>query len=316
MQNESRLKKIFTDNSKYILLVVMLGVSALISNKFFTGANISNLLKQNAGVGIVSLGELLVILTGGIDLSVGAIVSMTSVVVSSLLKAGISIPVAIIFTLFVGLGAGLVNGVLITRFKIIPFIATLATLNVFNGIGLLMSKGRQIFYENDGFLTIGNTSFWYIPLVAIIWLFITIILNLVLEYTKAGRYIKGFGGNKEAVRLSGVNVKRTEMSAYIVSGLFCAIGGILMASRLTLGSNSVGTGWELTAIASVVIGGGRMAGGIGTAGGVVVGTLVMGLIGNIMNLLNVSIYWQQIIKGVIILVAVYSSSSRKKGNSL
>lgn len=316
MINESRLKKLLAKYSKYILLIVMLIVSALVSDKFFTGTNISNLLKQNAAVGIVALGELIVILTGGIDLSVGAIVSMTTVTASLMLKAYMPIPMAIILTLLIGMAAGLINGVLITRFKIIPFIATLATLNVFNGLGLLLSTGRQVFYENDTFLKIGSSSLWYIPLVAIIWLIITVILNHVLEHTKAGRYIKGFGGNKEAVRLSGVDVFKTELSAYIVSGFLCAIGGVLMASRLTLGSNSVGNGWELTAIASVVIGGGSMIGGIGTAGGVIVGTLVMGLIGNIMNLLKVSIYWQQIIKGTIILVAVYSSSFRKKENSL
>ena len=141
-------KKLLVKNSKYILLVVMVIVSALVSDKFFTSTNISNLFKQNAAVGIVALGELVVILTGGIDLSVGAIVSMTTVIVSLMLKAGMPIPVAIGVTLIVGLQAGFINGILITRFKIIPFIATLATLNVFNGIGLLLSTGRQVFYKN------------------------------------------------------------------------------------------------------------------------------------------------------------------------
>ncbi len=318
MKREIHLKKLLVKNSKYILLIVMVVISALVSDKFFTTTNISNLFKQNAAVGIVALGELLVILTGGIDLSVGAIVSMTTVVVSLMLRAGMPIPLAIGLTLIVGLVAGLINGILVTRFKIIPFIATLSTLNVFGGIGLLLSTGRQVFYDNEkyaSFLKIGNISFWFLPLMAVIWFVIAIILNHILEHTKAGRHLKGFGGNKEAVRLSGVNIKRVETSAYAVSGFFCAIGGVLMASRLTLGSNSVGDGWELTAIASVVIGGASMTGGIGTVGGVIVGALVMGLIGNIMNLLSVSIYWQQIIKGLIILVAVYASSIRKKESS-
>lgn len=315
MKKEIQWKKLLVKNSKYILLVVMVIVSALVSDKFFTGTNISNLFKQNAAVGIVALGELLVILTGGIDLSVGAIVSMTTVIVSLLLKAGMPIPVAIGLTLVVGLLAGFINGILITRFKIIPFIATLATLNVFNGIGLLLSTGRQVFYKNETFLKIGSISYWFLPLMAVIWLIIAIIINHILEHTKAGRHLKGFGGNKEAVRLSGVNINRVELSAYIVTGFLCAIGGVLMASRLTLGSNSVGSGWELTAIASVVIGGASMTGGVGGVGGVIVGTLVMGLIGNIMNLLKVSIYWQQIIKGIIILIAVYGSSARKKESS-
>lgn len=313
MKNREYLGKLLSKYSKYILLLIMVAISALMSDKFFTGLNISNLLKQNAAVGIVAIGELIVILTGGIDLSVGAIVSMTTVSVSLMLRNGTSIFGSIVVTLLVGVVAGIINGVLITNLKIIPFIATLATQNIFNGIGLLLSTGRQVFYENDVFLRIGSMEFWYIPLVAIVWLAIALVLNHMLEHTCTGRYIKGFGGNKEAVRLSGVSVWKTEMTAYVISGLLCAIGGVLMASRLTLGSNSVGSGWELTGIAATVIGGGNMNGGVGTVGGVIVGTLVMGLIGNIMNLLKVSIYWQQIIKGVIILVAVYGSSIRSKG---
>ncbi len=307
--------KLLSKNSKYIMLLIMVVFSTLVSDKFFSTTNISNLFKQNAAVGIVALGELLVILTGGIDLSVGAIVSMTTIITSLALKAELPIYVAIIGALAAGLAAGLINGILITRFKIIPFIATLATLNVFGGIALLLSTGRQVFYENDVFLKLGSTSFGFMPLIAILWLIIAIVLSLVLEHTRAGRHLKGFGGNREAVRLSGVNINRVELAAYTVSGLFCAIGGIIMASRLTLGSNSAGDGWELTAIASVVIGGASMTGGIGGVGGTIVGTLVMGLIGNVMNLLKVSIYWQQIIKGIIILVAVYASSVRKKESS-
>ena len=308
MEKNSNMKRVLTKNSKYILLAVMVLFSTVVSDKFFTGTNISNLLKQNAAVGILALGELLVILTGGIDLSVGAIVNLTTIIVSLLLKGGMSIPAAAAAALAAGIAAGFINGLLISRFKLIPFIATMATLNIYSGLALLLSTGKQIFYENDAFLKLGNTMIWYIPIVAVIW--------VILEHMRHGRYIKGFGGNKEAVRLSGVNVNLVEMSTYVLSGFLCAVGGIIMASRLTLGSNSVGDGWELTAIASVVIGGASMTGGVGTVGGVLVGTLVMGLIGNVMNLLNVSIYWQQIIKGMIILAAVYGSTSRKKENTL
>ncbi len=316
MEKNSNMKRVLTKNSKYILLAVMVLFSTVVSDKFFTGTNISNLLKQNAAVGILALGELLVILTGGIDLSVGAIVNLTTIIVSLLLKGGMSIPAAAAAALAAGIAAGFINGLLISRFKLIPFIATMATLNIYSGLALLLSTGKQIFYENDAFLKLGNTMIWYIPIVAVIWVILAIILNHMLEHMRHGRYIKGFGGNKEAVRLSGVNVNLVEMSTYVLSGFLCAVGGIIMASRLTLGSNSVGDGWELTAIASVVIGGASMTGGVGTVGGVLVGTLVMGLIGNVMNLLNVSIYWQQIIKGMIILAAVYGSTSRKKENTL
>lgn len=312
MNKKISIWKLISKYYQYLLLVIMIAISALLTDKFFTGINISNLLKQNAAIGIVAIGELIVILTGGIDLSVGAIVSMTTVTVSLMLSNGYSIGVSIIVTVLAGIAAGILNGVLITKLKIIPFIATLATQNIFNGLGLLLSTGRQVFYDNDQFLLLGSMEFNYIPLIALIWLVVALVLGYMLEHTRTGRYIKGFGGNKEAVRLSGVNIYKTEMTAYIISGLLCAIGGIIMASRLTLGSNSVGSGWELTGIAGTVIGGGSMAGGIGTVGGVIVGTLVMGLIGNIMNLMKVSIYWQQIVKGVIILIAVYSSLIRNK----
>lgn len=312
MNKKSSIWKLVSKYYQYILLLIMILVSALMSDKFFTGINISNLLKQNSAIGIVAIGELVVILTGGIDLSVGAIVSMSTVVVSLMLKSGSSISVSIIVTLLIGILAGIINGTLITKLRIIPFIATLATQNIFSGIGLLLSTGRQVFYDNDNFLLIGSMEFNHIPLIAIVWLVIALIVSYILEHTRTGRYIKGFGGNKESVRLSGVNIQKTEMTAYIISGLLCAIGGVIMASRLTLGSNSVGTGWELTGIAGTVIGGGSMTGGVGTVGGVIVGTLVMGLIGNIMNLMKVSIYWQQIVKGSIILIAVYSSLIRNK----
>lgn len=312
MNKKSSIWKLVSKYYQYILLLIMILVSALMSDKFFTGINISNLLKQNSAIGIVAIGELVVILTGGIDLSVGAIVSMSTVIVSLMLKSGSSISVSIIVTLLIGILAGIINGTLITKLRIIPFIATLATQNIFSGIGLLLSTGRQVFYDNDSFLLIGSMEFNHIPLIAIVWLVIALIVSYILEHTRTGRYIKGFGGNKESVRLSGVNIQKTEMTAYIISGLLCAIGGVIMASRLTLGSNSVGSGWELTGIAGTVIGGGSMTGGVGTVGGVIVGTLVMGLIGNIMNLMKVSIYWQQIVKGSIILIAVYSSLIRNK----
>ena len=241
---------------------------------------------------------------------------MTTVIVAMCLRSNMPIPVAVLVALLSGIAAGIINGILITRLKLIPFIATMATLNIFGGIGLLLSTGKQVFYDNNAFLNLGSSMIWYVPVIAIIWLAIAIILSHLLEHMRPGRYIKGFGGNKEAVRLSGINVNLVEMSTYVMSGFLCAVGGIIMASRLTLGSNSVGNGWELTAIASVVIGGGSMSGGVGTVSGTIIGTIVMGLITNVMNLLNVSIYLQQIIKGIIIVAAVYGSAARKKENTL
>ena len=157
---------------------------------------------------------------------------------------------------------------------------------------------------------LGRTEFGCIPLVAVVWVALAVVMYLFLDKSVPGRYIRGIGGNKEAVRLAGVSTGFYEMLAYAVSGLLCSLAGIMMSARLTLGTNSVGQAWELTAIASVMIGGGSFVGGIGSVGGAIVGVIILGLIGNIMNLLGVSIFWQQIIRGLIILVAVFSSSRR------
>jgi ribose transport system permease protein len=297
---------------RYFILLGFLIISAFLSDKFLTVRNVTNLLNQNAAVGIVAIGQLLVILTGGIDLSVGSITSMSGLFIASFLRDGMNWPLAMIITLGIGFLAGTFNGFLVTRAKLPSFVVTLATMSIYQGVGLLLSKGREVFYENESFLKIGNTAVSIIPVVAIVWIVVAVFFSILLKKTVIGRYIHGIGGNREAVRLSGVNVKRYESLTYSISGILSALGGVLMASRLTLGSNSVGSGWELTAIAAVMVGGGSSTGGIGTVGGVIVGTIIMGLIGNIMNLCNVSIYWQQIIRGAIIIIAVYSSSLRER----
>jgi len=299
---------------KYLMLVAFVVISAVLSDKFFTTQNLTNLLKQNAALGIVALGELLVILTGGIDLSVGAIASFSGILAASFLKTGMPWPVAAILAIGFATLAGLFNGLMVTVGKITPFIVTLASMTMFQGIGLLISKGRQVFFKNPDFLLIGREYFLGIPLVAWIWIAMSIIVAIFLGKTIMGRFIRGIGGNKEAVRLAGVSTILYESMSYTISGLLGGIAGVMMTSRLTLGTNVLGDGWELTAIASVMVGGGNFNGGIGTVGGTIVGVIILGLIGNIMNLLGVTIYWQQIIRGMIILLAVLSSSRKKLGS--
>lgn len=309
-KEKSTLTVLLKKYDRYLILIAFLLVSALLSNKFFTTTNISNILKQNAAVGIVALGEFLAVLTGGIDLSVGGITSMSCIVAAMLLKGNMSWPLAALIAIVIGCLAGVINGVLISYFKMVPFVVTLASYNIYAGIALLLSKGRQVFFTNDTFMKISVVGWWVFPLIAIIWFAIAYLTHFLLDKTPTGRYIRGIGGNREAVRLSGVNVRFIEILSYSISGILSAIGGVIMASRMTLGSNSVGNGWELTGIASVMIGGASASGGIGTVGGTVVGTIIMGLISNIMNLVGITVYWQQIIKGIIIIVAVLSNSVR------
>jgi len=300
---------------KYIMLVAFVVISATLSNKFFTTQNLTNLLKQNAALGIVALGELLVILTGGIDLSVGAIASFSGILVASFLKSGMPWPLAAILAIGFATLAGLFNGLMVTVGKITPFIVTLASMTMFQGLGLLLSKGRQVFFKSPDFLLIGREYFLGIPLVAWIWVAISVLVAIFLGKTIMGRFIRGIGGNKEAVRLAGISTILYESMSYTMSGLLCGVAGVIMTSRLTLGTNVLGQGWELIAIASVMVGGGNFTGGIGSVGGTFVGVIILGLIGNIMNLLGVTIYWQQIIRGMIILLAVFSSSRKKLGST-
>jgi len=286
-------------------------LSALLSEKFFTLENITNLLKQNSAIGIVAIAELIVILTGGIDLSVGSITSLCGIIVALLLKTGFSWPMAALIAILVGIGVGALNGILVSVANITPFIATLGGMTIYRGLGLLLSRGRQIFYDNPEFLLLGREEIWgVIPYITIFLIVFAVIIHIFLNNLVAGRFIRGIGGNKEAVRLAGINTTLYESLAYLISGFLCAIAGILMASRLTLGTNVVGQGWELIAIAAVMIGGGSFIGGIGDVAGTIIGVIILGLIGNTMNLAGITIFWQQIIRGIIILLAVFSSTRK------
>lgn len=309
---KSRIRLVETAEgySRYLMLFIFVALSAILSPKFFTLENVSNLLKQNAPIGIVTVGELLVILTGGIDLSVGAVASLCGIVVATLLKEGMAWQLACVLVLAIGVAAGSINGILVTLAKITPFIATLASMTIYQGTGLLLSNGRQVFFDCPGFLGLGGGSIGFFPTIAVFWVGVALVASFLLNNSIAGRFIRGIGGNREAVRLAGVPVVAYEVLAYSVSGLLAALAGVLMASRLTLGSNIVGEGWELIAIASVMIGGGTFVGGIGTVGGTIIGVIVLSLIGNIMNLLGISIYWQQIVRGLTIVAAVMSSRRR------
>lgn len=297
---------------KYLMLAVFVVLSTAMTDKFLTSENITNLLRQNAAIGIATLAQLLVILTGGIDLSVGANASMCGIFAAVFLKSGYSWQVACLFTLGIGTLAGALNGIIITKARITPFIVTLASMTMYQGVALLVSKGRQVFFTSPDFLLLGSSNIWGIPLTAFVWLVFCVAIHIFLSRMMPGRFIRGIGGNKEAVRLAGISAVFYESLAYIIGGFLCAVAGILMTSRLTLGTNVVGQGWELVAIASVMVGGGSSVGGVGTVGGTVVGVFILALIGNFMNLMNISIYWQQIIRGMIILGAVYISSRKQR----
>jgi ribose transport system permease protein len=292
----------------YVFLVaffLLLLVAASMSDVFFTQRNISNLLRQIVTNGIISLGMLVVILTGGIDLSVGPVVAFSAIVVTGMLeRQGLSMPLAILIALCVGALAGLFNGFMISRFKLQPFIVTLATLGAIRGLVYVYSE-TPITPQDPAFRTIfGTPIIGPFTLSVLIMLVAFALAEFFLVRTTAGRAIVALGGNVEAVRLAGINVRAHIVLAYVISGLCAALAGVLLASRLGIAQPSVGAGFELDAIAACVIGGAILGGGGGTVLGTFGGVLTLGLIDNLLNLFNVQSYYQQIFKGLIILFAV------------
>ncbi|MFC6269683.1 ABC transporter permease [Frigoriflavimonas asaccharolytica] len=299
------LQFIIKHNTIFIFLLLVI-FSALISDVFFTETNLSNLLKQVSGIGIVSIAMLLVILTGGIDLSVGSIVALLAVTFAILINVVI-LPVAIVLILAIGFGLGSVSGYLVAYQKMAPFIATLALMTIARGLGFIYSKGSPVTFDSDGgvFMSdFANNSTLLVPNIAIVFFIIVALAAVMLRYNVFGRLIIAMGSNEEASRLSGIRVNKYKFLVYAISGSLAALAAIITASRTNLGSPNMGVSWELDAIAAVVIGGASLNGGKGTAINTLMGVLILGLIGNILNLLNVPSYPQQVVKGVIIILAV------------
>jgi ribose/xylose/arabinose/galactoside ABC-type transport system permease subunit len=293
------------DYAFLVAFFLLLLVAASMSDVFFTQRNFSNLFRQIVTNGLISLGMLVVILTGGIDLSVGPVVAFSAIVVSGMIQnQNLPMPIAILISLSVGILAGAFNGFMISRFKLQPFIVTLATLGAIRGLVYVYSE-TPITPQDPSFRTIfGTPLLGPFTLSVLVMLVAFPLVAFFLNRTTAGRAIVAIGGNEEAVRLAGINVQWHILMAYIISGLFAATAGILLASRLGIAQPSVGAGFELDAIAACVIGGAILGGGGGTVLGTFGGVITLGLIDNLLNLFNVQSYYQQIFKGLIILFAV------------
>ncbi len=298
--------KLLIKYNTIVIFIVLVIFSALISDVFFTSINLSNLLKQVSGVGIISIGMLLVILTGGIDLSVGSLIALLAVTFALLVNTMI-LPAAILITIVIGFALGSVSGYLVAYQKMAPFIATLALMTIARGLGFIYSKGSPVTFQTSGgelMSNFGNESFLGIPNIAIIFLIIVLLAHIMLRYNVFGRLIIAIGSNEEAAYLSGIKVNKYKFLVYAISGALAAVAAIIVASRTNLGSPNMGIAWELDAIAAVVIGGASLNGGKGSAINTLMGVLILGLIGNILNLLNVPSYPQQVVKGAIIIFAV------------
>ena len=291
-------------NTVFIFLI-MLVVSAIVSDVFFTSTNLFNLVRQVTPVGIISMGMLLVILTGGIDLSVGSIVAMVGVL-CALFTQTMPLPLVLITSLACGLLVGSISGYLVSVHKMAPFIATLALMSIVRGLGFIFSKGAPILVgESASALTdFGSGNSLGIPNPSLVLALVFAITAVLLRYNVFGRIIIAIGSNEEAVRLSGIKVSAYKFSVYAIAGGLSAVAGIITAARTAVGSPVMGVGMELDVIATVVIGGASLSGGKGSAINTLLGVLILGMIGNIMNLMNIPAYSQQVIKGLIIIFAV------------
>ncbi|GMB09368.1 ribose ABC transporter membrane protein [Thermolongibacillus altinsuensis] len=287
-------------------LMLLCIVLAFLSDSFFTVDNWLNILRQVSINALIAFGMTFVILTGGIDLSVGSVLALSSAIAAGLMASGMGGFSAIIIGIMAGLVMGALNGVIITKGRVAPFIATLATMTIFRGATLVYTEGRPItgFSDDILFQMIGRGYFLGIPVPVVFMVVIYAVLYFVLKKTTFGRHTYAIGGNEEASRLSGIRVDRLKIWIYSLTGGLSALAGLILTSRLNSAQPTAGTAYELDAIAAVVLGGTSLSGGRGWIFGTFVGALIIGVLNNGLNLLNVSSFYQQVIKGIVILLAV------------
>ncbi|MYB54174.1 MAG: ABC transporter permease [Acidobacteriia bacterium] len=286
------------------LLIIVLG--AVLSPNFISERNVLNILRQTSMLGVVTVGMTFVILTAGIDLSVGMTLSLYSVVAAMLFADGAGYPLAIVVvaTLVLGIAVGAFNAAIIIWRRVAPFIVTLAMMAIASGAALTISGGKPIGGIQGTYAWLGAGSIGPVPVPVLIMLAAFVLGDFVLRFTPYGRQVYAVGGNEEAARLSGIPVNRVKLVTYMISNASAALGGIIFSARVTVGDPWAGRGLELDAIASVVLGGTSLFGGVGSLWGTLLGALIISMINNLLNLLNVSPYTQGIAKGCIILVAV------------
>jgi inositol transport system permease protein len=319
------LASIFSKYGIFLIFVVMVLAASLLSPAFLSSTNLINIVRQMSVVGLISLGVTGVIVSAGIDLSSGSVVGLTAVVAASLAQdpeystpfyPGLHVPliVPVLAACVAGALVGLINGSLVAKTRIPPFIATLGTYTAIRGLALLYTGGRPISDLTDEYNFIGQGDLFGVPVPIIILVVMAVVTHILYAHTKFGKYIYAIGGNEQAARVSGIDSSRYKMLIYVYAGLLSGLAGLVVSARIGSGQPGLGVGYELDAIAAAVIGGTSLsAGGIGTVAGTIVGALIIGVLNNILDLMNVSAYFQQIIKGCIIVGAVILDQLKQRG---
>lgn len=316
MTNNLSLQKMHLKKFQSLIALLLLCIAlSILTDKFFTAENGMNVLRQVAVNACIATGMTLIVLTAGIDLSVGSVLALCGAVTAGLFKNGLEFASADLYVGFTVLGAiigglllgtllGWFNGFTVTKFNVPPFVATLAMLTIARGFTMLYTKGHPISNLGKDFAYIGAGSFIGIPIPVWIALVVVLIAVFITQKTKLGRYIYAIGGNEQAAKLSGINIKKVKMTVYAMAGAMAALGGIIVTARLDSAQPNAGMSYELDAIAAVVIGGTSLSGGKGSVWGTVMGAIIIGVLNNGLVLLNVSPFWQQVVKGGVILLAV------------
>lgn len=311
----------------FFVFVGMLIVASFLSPAFLTIINLTNVVRQMSIIGLIALGVTGVIVAAGIDLSSGSVVAIAAVVAASLAQtsdwegalypslAGTPFIFAILAGCLVGAVAGLINGTLVAKTHIPPFIATLGMYTAARGAAMLYTSGRPVSSLTDEYNVIGQGDLFGVPFPILILVTMAVFTHILYSRTRFGKYIYAIGGNEQAARVSGINVDRYKILIYTYAGFLAGVAGLVVSSRIGSGQPGLGVGYELDAIAAAVIGGTSLsAGGIGTIPGTIIGALIIGVLNNTLDLINVSAYWQQIIKGAIIVGAVVLDQRKTKGN--
>ncbi|MBR7652618.1 ABC transporter permease [Brucella oryzae] len=321
MLDNPKFSKFLETYGIVVVVIVMMTALAIIKPGVFLSAeNLSNILKQNASLALLALGMLLVIITGGIDLSVGSTMALAMVCIAMAAQAGVPWPICLLVGPAVGLAVGYINGAGLTKLRLPhPFIMTLGTLNIARGLTYLLTGGAPVSGLQPEVRYLG-IAYWDlglfappagVPVSLVVVLVSAVLVWLFLNYTSTGRHIYAIGGNPQAARVSGVNVDRILVLVYMICGFFAGLAGLLLVGRSGSGFPNAGIGIELDAIAAVIIGGASFFGGRGTVLGVLAGVLIMGLLRNGLNINNVSAFWQMILIGFVIIIAVYIDVLRK-----
>ena len=319
------LSGIFSKYGIFLIFAIMVLGASLLSPAFLSSTNLINIVRQMSIVGLIALGVTGIIVSAGIDLSSGSVVGLTAVVAASLAQMpdysaafypGLHLPliVPVLAACLVGALVGLINGTLVAKTRIPPFIATLGTFTAIRGAANLYTGGRPISNLTDDYNFIGQGDVFGVPVPIIILVVMAVVTHILYAHTKFGKYIYAIGGNEQAARVSGINAARYKMLIYVYASFLAGLAGLVVSSRIGSGQPGLGVGYELDAIAAAVIGGTSLsAGGIGTVAGTIVGALIIGVLNNTLDLMNVSAFWQQIVKGCIIVGAVIIDQLKNRG---